>query len=179
MPHLPPALEVLVVALTLVAAVYDLRERRIPNWLSVTGMLVGVLANVMLAGVAGLKAAGLGFALAALVYVPLFLLRAVGGGDVKLMAAVGAIAGPGVWLAIFFATALVGGAAALVLTLWRGRLRRTLYNIAFILWELTHFRAPHHSRDELDVANPKALRLPHAIVIAGATLLLLGAGRLR
>ena len=64
-----------------------------------------------------LKKAGLtpkAFRSRLLVYVPLYLIRGMGAGDVKLMAAVGAIAGPGHWLGIFLATAVIGGVVSLL-----------------------------------------------------------------
>src|SRR5687767_3708853 len=105
---------------TLTAAATDLRSRRIPNWLVVAGLLAGVTLNVVLAGWSGLLAAALGFALALAVYVPLFILRAMGGGDVKLMAAVGCMAGPQNWLTIFILASLAGGVMAIVILLSRG-----------------------------------------------------------
>jgi hypothetical protein len=54
----------------------------------------------------------------------------------------------------------------LVLAFSRGRALTTLANVGFILKELVRFRAPHLKREDLDVANPDALRLPHGAVIA-------------
>jgi len=160
-------------ALVIAAAVFDLRTRRIPNWLCAAGLLCGFACQIALFRWAGAREAALGAGLALLIYLPLFALRAVGGGDVKLMAAVGSIAGPKAWIAIFLATAIVGGAMALVMIAVQGRLRRTLRNVGVLLTELAHLRAPHRAEPELDVAGDRGLRLPHGCAIALGTLLYL------
>ena len=165
MTRLAPELEAALLVLVLVAAIYDLRYRLIPNWLSIAGVLSGIALNVRLLHWAGFRQAGLGLALAFAVYFPLFALRAMGGGDVKLMAAVGAIVGPSNWFVIFILTALSGGALALALLIARGGLIRALRRVLTILIELAHFRAPHGSDATLDVAHPRAVTLPHAISI--------------
>lgn len=175
---IPPANTIAVVAVVLMAGVYDLRFRRIPNWLALTGMISGFVLHTADSGWHGLGQAGLGFVLALGVYVLLFVLHAVGAGDVKLMAAVGSLAGPRNWLWIFLLTALIGGAISLVLAIAAGRLRRTLWNAGFILREMISLRLPYLNREELDVRSRHALTFPHAVAIAAATVLLV-AGSLR
>jgi prepilin peptidase CpaA len=84
-------IKVVLLALVLTAAFYDLRWRRIPNWLVLAGVLLGFGLNGFLSGapLRGLLQALLGFGLASLVYFPLYVIRAMGAGDVKLMMAVG------------------------------------------------------------------------------------------
>ena len=101
-----------------------------------------------------------------LIYFPLYLLRAMGAGDVKLMAAIGAIVGAANWLGILVLTSVFGGLSALVLVMSKGRLRHTFRNIWIILTSLVHRHAPYKSNPELDVASEQAIRLPHAVVIA-------------
>ncbi len=167
-PHAIVVAALLVVVI--VAGVIDIRSRRIPNWLTVSGVVLGVGINSILYGLPGLLLAAKGLGLALLIYVPLFLIHGMGGGDVKLMAAVGALTGPYPWLAIFIITSLLGGVCGLALALAKGRLRRTFGNILFILRQLVLFRAPHLQREELDVKSPEALRLPHGSVIALGTI---------
>ena len=173
---LPPrGIEVVLIALVLGAAVYDIRYRRIPNWLTVMGVVVGLLLNTFLyQGWPGLRLGLLGLAVAFGVYFALYALRAMGAGDVKLMAAIGAMVGWQNWFGIFIITAIFGGAAALLLVLMRGRLKRTLFNVSFILSEMKSGRPAYLGKDELDVRNPKALGLPHGAVIAVGTLVFLG-----
>jgi prepilin peptidase CpaA len=165
---LPPHIvEVALLAVLLAAAVFDVLYRRIPNWLTVGGVVLGIAMNTAI----GPPVAGVGFALAGLgvafgIYVLLYALRAMGAGDVKLMAAVGALVGWERWFGIFFITALIGGAMALILVVARGRLKRTVFNLGFIISEMTHLRPAYLAREELDVKNKKALGLPHGAVIA-------------
>jgi len=171
----PPGVEAVVIALVLCAAVYDVRYRRIPNWLSVVGVLAGLALNGFLdQGRPGLFVSSmLGLAIAFGLYFVLYALRAMGAGDVKLMAAVGAVVGWPNWFGIFIVTAVIGGVMALILVVARGRLRKTFWNVAFILSELRGGRPAYMRREELDVKNPKSLGLPHGAVIAVGTLFFL------
>ncbi len=173
MTELPDVLQLVLACLTVTAAITDWRSRTIPNWLVAVGLVLGFGANVYLSGWDGLLRSVAGFGLAALVYVPMFALRAMGGGDVKLMAAVGCMAGARNWFVIFLLTAILGGIAALAILLSRGILAGTLRNVAYILSELVQLRAPHLSAPELSVEHPKAVTLPHGMSIAAGTLLFL------
>jgi prepilin peptidase CpaA len=170
----PPGAEAILIALVLGAAVYDVRYRRIPNWLSVGGVLIGLALNTFLyQGWPGLRFALIGLAAAFGVYFLLYALRAMGAGDVKLMAAVGAIVGWQNWFGTFLVTAVVGGVMALILVATRGRVKRTLWNVGFILNELKSGRPAYMGKEELDVHSPKALGLPHGAVIAVGTIFFL------
>lgn len=169
MTYLPLVVQMLLGALVLAAAIHDLRTRRIPNWLVLTGVLLGMGVNVLLYGWAGLRLSLLGMGLALAVYFPLFALRAAGAGDAKLMAAVGAFAGPWNWLGIFVCTALSGGLLAVLLLLYRGQLKTSLWNVAYILGQLTQLRPPYQDRPDLDVRHPHAVTLPHGATIAVGT----------
>ena len=131
----PPGVVAVVIALVLTAAVYDVRYRRIPNWLTLVGVLAGVALNGFLdQGRPGLFVSSLlGLAIAFGLYFVLYALRAMGAGDVKLMAAVGAIVGWPDWFGVFIVTAIIGGIMALILVAARGRVRKTFGNVAFIL----------------------------------------------
>ena len=172
----PRAIEVALLALLVGAAIYDVRYRRIPNWLTVAGVVAGLLLNFLI----GPPEGGIVFALKGLaagfgVYLALYAIRAMGAGDVKLMAAVGALAGWERWFGIFFVAAIVGGVLALLLAALRGRIRRTLWNVGFILSELGHGRPAYAGKEELDVRNPRAVGLPHGAVIAISTVFYLAA----
>lgn len=164
--------------LVLAAAAYDLRFRRIPNWLTASGIVSGLAVNVFERGIwPGLRfsLAGLGIALA--IYLVLYALHATGAGDGKLMAAVGSLAGWKSWMGIFLITAVLGGIAALVLSASRGRLKKTLWNVGFVLSEMRKGRPAYLGNEELDVRSSKGLRLPHGAIIAGGTLVYLTIAR--
>jgi len=118
----------------------------------------------------------MGLALA--VYVPLFAIRALGAGDVKLMAAVGAIAGPFPWFCIFVATCLVGGLLALVVVISKRRLTQTLLNTLQIARALLKVRNPASQEPEMDFRDPRAVTLPHGVSIAVAACLAIALGQL-
>jgi len=164
--NLPLVLRAVLVLIVVTAAIFDLRYRKIPNWLVLTGLVLGFGLNTFLFEVTGLAFSAKGFGLALLIYFPLYLLRAMGAGDAKLMAAVGSIVGWGNWLGIFVATAVIGGVLGLVVLLFAGRIRKTFWNIGWILNEMLHFRAPYHSSEELDVRSAQGMRMPHGVAIA-------------
>jgi prepilin peptidase CpaA len=168
----PPGVEAVLIALLLGAAVFDVRYRRIPNWLTLAGVLMGLGLNAFLdQGRPGLFVSSLkGLAIAFGVYFALYALHAMGAGDVKLMAAVGAVVGWPNWFGIFIVTAILGGIMALILVAARGRVKKTFWNVAFILTELKGGRPAYMGKEELDVKSPKALGLPHGAVIAVGTI---------
>src|SRR5579875_1997618 len=96
------AIKVALLGIALLAGIWDWRSRRIPNWLTLAGVAAGISMNALFAGQPGVQASIFGLLVAMGIYVPLYLLRGMGAGDVKLMAALGAIAGPRNWLIIFF-----------------------------------------------------------------------------
>jgi prepilin peptidase CpaA len=107
----PPGILGLLFALVIGAAAYDIPYRRIPNWLTATGVLLGIGMNMFLyQGWPGLRISLGGLALGFGAYFMLYVLRAMGAGDVKLMAAVGAMVGWQDWVGIFVLTAIIGGA---------------------------------------------------------------------
>ncbi len=170
MSYLPPIVQLLLFLVVIPAALFDLKERRVPNWITFPGVLIAVALNSFLYETPGLWLALKGLGLAMLIYVSLYLLHGMGAGDVKLMAAIGAAAGWANWIGILFLTAIFGGISALILVLARGRLRRTLTNISFIFHSLSHRQLPHLADPSLDVKRNQALRLPHAVAIAFGTL---------
>jgi prepilin peptidase CpaA len=165
-PLLPAAGQILLATLTATAAIFDIRFRRIPNWLVLAGIIAGFAWNTGAAGWSGLGNAAEGLLLGFILYFPLYLIRARGAGDVKLLAAVGAVTGPGNCLWVFLLTAVLGGIIALIVVTVQGRVRRTFFNIGWIIQELAHMRAPFRSSEELDVTTTKGLRLPHGAIIA-------------
>jgi len=173
----PPPLGVnaILVAMIMVAAIYDIRYRRIPNWVIIPGGLAGIALNSFLyQGWPGLRLSLLGLAVGLGSYFILYMLHAMGAGDVKLMAAIGAMVGAGDWFGIFIITAIIGGFVGLGLVALRGRLKKTIWNVAFILTEMKSGRSAYLANEELDVRNPRSLGMPHGAVIALGTMVFLG-----
>ena len=109
-----------------VASALDFRTRRIPNALTAAMAASGVaLAAMHISGIS-VSASVLGMLVGALLMLPGHVLGATGGGDVKLMGAVGAFVGPALVVTAFLATAVAGGVLALVVAARRGRVNATL-----------------------------------------------------
>jgi prepilin peptidase CpaA len=173
----PPGIAGLLLALAVGAAAYDVCYRRIPNWLTAGGVLAGLIMNTFLyQGWPGLRASLLGGAAGFCVYLALYSIRAMGAGDVKMMAAVGAIVGWQNWVGIFMITAILGGVAAMLLIMLRGRIKKTLFNVGFVISEMKHGRPAYLGNEELDVRSSKAIGLPHGAVIAASAVLFLCMG---
>lgn len=153
-----------VVVLGAAAAATDAATRRIPNALTLGAAVVGLAFGAATGGASGLGWSAAGWMVGLLVFLPLFALRAMGGGDVKLLAAFGAWLGPAlvVWVAVY--GAIAGGALALLLVLWRGRVRATIVN----MWAIVvHWRfAGPKPHPVLTLDNPDAVRMPYALPVA-------------
>jgi len=108
------------IGLTLVAVVYDLRRREVPDWISASLVVCAVTA--IAAGLTDVTWAGLaiGAALGLALTLPLYALGGFGGGDVKLVVALGAALGPLALLSALFWVAVAGGVLALLAAI-RGR----------------------------------------------------------
>ena len=121
-----------VIALTVVtagtglAAVIDLRTRRIPNALTGALAVIGVGIAAAKLGPIGLGGALLGCALGLAFMLPGHIFGGTGAGDVKLFAAAGAILGPTTTVHAFLYTAIAGGILAVAIAIRRRRLARTL-----------------------------------------------------
>jgi len=146
-----------------VAGVTDLRSRRIPNWLTVPGVLLGVALNSFLGGWSGLKASLLGVVLGLAVLLPFVLLRSLGAGDWKLAGALGAFTGWRLLGDLLIGSIFVAGLMAVALVIYKGRVRQTMRNIGHILVSLATFRLPE-SRVSLD--NPDSLKVPYGVALA-------------
>ncbi len=163
---LPILFRAFLVAFVLMAAIYDIRFRRIPNWLNLSGLVLGFGLNLLFFQIHGAVTAVEGLLLATAIYLPMYMLRGMGAGDVKLMAAVGAIVGPSNWLIILLATGLAGGAGGAGYALLKRRLSETCCNLYFLIKDLVQLRAPHRTNPQLDFRNPASLRMPHGLIIA-------------
>ncbi|HYW44775.1 MAG TPA: A24 family peptidase [Bryobacteraceae bacterium] len=123
------------VALTLgcIAAVDDLRRRVISNWISLGAIAAGLIWHTVQRGWTGLAAAAGGAALGFAVFLVFYCLGGMGGGDLKLMAAFGALLGPqGILLAALLAS-IIGGLMAAASLIGDRRRRAIPYAPAIVL----------------------------------------------
>jgi len=147
-----------------IATIVDLRTRRIPNLL--TGALTSVGLGLAAAGISGMSVwmAMLGFVVGLALMLPGHALGATGAGDVKLMAAIGAVVGPGVAVKAFLFTAIAGGALAVLVATRRRRLGATLAGTARMI------ATPADAPREIQAA-PRASRFAYAPAIAVGSVL--------
>ena len=162
------------VLIAIIAGVLDWRYRRIPNWLTVSGLAAGVVINTVLYRWPGLKTALLGALLGLGLLLPFVLIRSLGAGDWKLAGALGACLGPRQLISVLVATILVAGVMALALVIWKGRLTRTLRNIAHLVVALFSLRMPG---SEVSLDDPQSVKIPFGVAMALAVLFY-GVGRM-
>ena len=124
--------------LLLAAAAIDLRWRRIPNWLSLALVAAGLTQSFLpgygLSPLGALSGLGVGFGLTFI----LFAIGALGGGDVKLLAGVGAWMGPRIVLSVFLGAAVAGLVMVLILACSQGRLKTLFRNSAVLTLSFAH-----------------------------------------
>lgn len=161
-------------AVCLGAMWFDVRERRLPNALTVGAFAGAILLRAPLglgALADGLLGALLGFGLA----LPFFLVGGLGGGDVKLLAAVGAFLGPrDLWFALLV-MALVGGVMAVVVILRHRAVAQTLVNLRAIFagfgaGTFSGWRGGKESRAAVTLETPGVLTVPYGVAIAAGAL---------
>ncbi len=115
--NLPFAILTVILVLSTIT---DVKEHRIPNILSLGGVLIGIIVLTSTQGFAGLFSSLQGMALGLVLFLPFYLLRGMAAGDVKLMAAVGAFIGPSLTLAAAAATLIVGAVLAIAYAVYIG-----------------------------------------------------------
>jgi prepilin peptidase CpaA len=152
----------------IIAGWTDWRSRRIPNWLTVPALILGIAANTLAHGWTGAKESLLGAGLGLGLLLPFFLLRSLGGGDWKLVGALGAFLGPPRLIVVLVATILVAGAMAVVLIIWKRRVSQTLRNLAHLVASLFTLHLPG---PELSLDNPDSLKIPFGVAIGVAVVL--------
>ena len=162
---------ILVLTPLLIAAIYtDLRWARIPNWLTFSAMGIGLLMQAWVGGLYGVlfSLAGLGVGMGLFLF--LYACRAIGAGDVKLMAAIGSIVGPAGALSVAILSVLAGGLYALGAMTYQWGLAATSRKLAFATYG-TFMTGRATGVGELQL--PFKLRYGMAIA-AGTLLFLLG-----
>lgn len=162
-----------------VAVVTDARARRIPNAVVFPGMLAAFALHALLPAGAGLFTApvgGLGilsalggWALGLGLLLPMYALRLMGAGDVKLLAMVGAFVGAGQILTVGLLTLVAGGVLALGFAAWQRNLRRLVANAYYMALHTTYSALAGTVAAPTVPPESASGRLPYAIAIASAT----------
>jgi prepilin peptidase CpaA len=159
---------ILAAAFALTAGITDLRWRRIPNWLTYPAVPIAIFLHGLIAGRHAALESLAGAALGLGILLPLVLLRSLGGGDWKLVGALGAVFGIHRLLPILLLTLIINGIMAIVLVIFKKRVAETLHNMGRMTVALFSFRAPG---PELTIDNPQAAKVPFGVAAAIAVLL--------
>jgi prepilin peptidase CpaA len=152
-----------------VATFTDLRSRRIPNWLVLPFLLIGIVLSVWTQGWHGLGQSLGGAFLGLVVYGVLFWMGGMGAGDVKLCAAIGAWVGPQQLILALVITGMVGGLMVFCWAIFGGFLKELFTgasNLAFGWNSRGGVCDP-----EMAIANPLKRKMPYAPAIAIGTLI--------
>lgn len=151
--------------LVVLAGVSDIRTRRIPNTLTVTGLGIALA----LRGATGVEPLAMGLAGAVIAFVPavpLVVLGGLGGGDAKLLAAVGAFVGPAGLPTTLLVTALMGGAMGAITVVRRGAFRSTVTRCRAILASPFGMSGQPLPR----LGAPGAIAIPYGVAIGAGAL---------
>ena len=151
--------------LVVLAGVSDIRTRRIPNALTVTGLGIALA----LRGATGVEPLAMGLAGAVIAFVPavpLVVLGGLGGGDAKLLAAVGAFVGPAGLPTTLLFTALMGGAMGAVTVVRRGAFGSTVTRCRAILASPFGMSGKPLPR----LGAPGAIAIPYGVAIGAGAL---------
>jgi prepilin peptidase CpaA len=159
----------IVIGASLVAAAFDVRQRRIPNVLTFPLLLVGLIKSILFAGLLGLGESVGACILLSLPFVLLFLFANGGAGDAKLMGAIGAWIGLEQGVKVLFCVVVAGIILALVKAIMKRRLKLALASIYTSVYVFMCFVSSHKTRQY--IANqdgnvgPKDMTIPYAVAI--------------
>jgi prepilin peptidase CpaA len=143
---------ILLISLAIIIGYYDVRYRRIPNPFVVATFLAGVAMNAIFGGLHGAYTSLAGCGLAFVLMFMLHIFGAMGAGDVKLFAAIGAVTGAHLVLPTFLIVVLTGGLLAIVSMLRAGIVMRTMHRVLQIFvgmlpgWQMPKFAVPADRR---------------------------------
>lgn len=164
-PHL------VVIAVSGVASLSDLRTSRIPNVLTFGAAVAAVLYLFWTAGWSGAAQSVAGWGVGVLLFLPFFALGGLGAGDVKLLGAIGAWLGPTevFWVAVY--GSIAGGVMAVAVALAAGYLTQAVSNLRLLIthWRVTGIRP----LGELTLKTDRAPKLAYALPITAGLLVTL------
>jgi prepilin peptidase CpaA len=157
----------LLVVLLLPAMLIDMRQHRIPNWLTLPAWVIGIGLHAILGGWDGFLEGGAGWLLMFGLMFPFFILGWMGAGDVKLMAGVGAIVGWGMALQVALGIVLTGMLMSLLILTRNHLLGSAMMRFRAMFGLSMAARSPTYMESSQAEAG---LVLPYAVPIALGTL---------
>ena len=142
----------LLIPLAAVITYYDVRYRRIPNPFVLATFASGLAMNAILSGWQGVYTSLAGCGLAFILMFMLHVFGAMGAGDVKLFAAIGAVTGLQLVVPTFLVVVLTGGLLALISVVRSGMVITTMHRVLQIFvgmlpgWQMPKFAVPTDRR---------------------------------
>ncbi|MDN3019728.1 prepilin peptidase [Paenibacillus sp. BSR1-1] len=128
--------KIVLVTILLISFITDIKSRKILNSVTFPSILFSFFYNLSSKGIEGFLFSGKGFLVGLCLLIIPYLLGGMGAGDVKLMAAIGALMGTSFVFYSFIYTALIGGVIALLLIIKTNGLRNTIklffFNVVFL-----------------------------------------------
>jgi prepilin peptidase CpaA len=162
--YLSIATDVFALLLLGLSAYWDLKYRKIPNWATLPAIVLGLGLNGLLLGWGGMKASGLGFLVGFGALLVLFILSWMGGGDVKLMAAVGALKGYPFVVSALFYSLIVGVVIGVAMLIWNRKTLRTFKNLFFVVGSRLSSVIPKQ-----DIKREETQKIPFGLAIVLGT----------
>jgi len=160
------------------AAVTDLRARRIPNWLTLALAITGVAQSFATGATVTPMVSVVGLLIGFFLPFILFALGALGGGDVKMLAGIGAWMGALGVFQVFIIAAIVGLVIVLIQSAVQGRLVTLFRNSAVLMINIVHLRemGAEHVAETGKSCRSVDRPLPYAVPVLTAVLLLMTFG---
>lgn len=156
------------VLVALLGAITDVRNARLPNRLTYTALVAAIILRAALLGWSGLKSGAIGILIAGGLFSVLYVVGAMGGGDMKMMAAIGAWVGSSHIATVLIAIGLAGGVLALVSIVFHKNLVQTVRNT--VLLTCYRFISGLQPHPEMNIQAPGSRRVPFGVAIAMGTL---------
>ena len=145
----------------------DWRTRKIPNWLTVSSLFVGLTLSATLARWPGLKSSLEGAGVCLGVLLPFVLVRALGAGDWKLMGALGAFLGLWPAIVVLLGTVLIAGLMSAIEVVRQRKVWETLRNLVIVF--LAYFTFHVNNARAITLDNPGLMKIPFGVAAALST----------
>ena len=172
MAHSP--LSVALLLLLTAAVAIDIRRHRIPNTLSFGGVALGLGLQGWVAGANGLLAGASGLGVGLVIFLPFYLARGMGAGDVKFMAAVGAWLGPLWTFQAVLVGGVLGGVIALGMIAYQRSWHATSVNVSILMTKMSSVRTAFSEFGSAGSLSSTCGVMPYAIPLAIGALAVLG-----
>lgn len=130
----------------IIATILDVTKRRIPNWLTAAMAIIGLMHSLLKDGWGTLTEHLIAMLLGFVLFFIFYLIRAFGAGDVKLMAALGAVMGYPFILYVSIASVIAGGCLSFFQLLWKNGIKRVIFFIYYSMKTLLTGRLKEFNR---------------------------------